>query len=366
MTITYFLGNGFDLALGLKTRYRDFLKSYKGNSANDTPIANLLKTQIDENSETWADAEEAFGQLDFSSFAESLKMPLLDVIVGMDEDFQRELRNYLIREEESFNQKVSQEHGFASRLLLNAVSSMQDVIASKSFFDSIIRTREDEQLVVNFITLNYTTTIDILLGDSSGGSIAISNEFWESRGFEYMHLGEVVHAHGRLSDKFRLFGVNDSNQIVDKATSELCEEYGLLIKTKEDLYTPVGERARTEEVIKGSDFIIMLGVSYGVTDSYWWDFIAQTALGKSRVRKVILSPYTENPTVYSTPGAAIIRASKEVDRFYSKVDNARLFNKFTRDRCAMLSEGPYTTTDRQEVFCDPLGLSEIRRSIFQK
>lgn len=365
MTITYFLGNGFDLALGLKTRYKDFLKYYRESNASDSQLVALLKKQIDENSETWADAEEAFGQLDFSSFAETLHMPLLDTIVGMDEDFQRSLRDYLIRQEESFRRAISQKKGIGTKLLSNAASSIREVIASNRFFDSIRKMRKDEMLVVNFITLNYTETIDTLLEVDEGvrGSIALNNDFWESRGFGYLRLGAVVHAHGRLSDRFRLFGVDNEGQIVDRETSELCKETGLLIKTKEDMFAPVGDRAGADEIIRESDFIVIFGTSYGATDTYWWNSIARAALDESKLSKILLCPYTKNPFVCSSPGAVILRAAKEIERFYSKVDHDMFFNRFRKDMCAMLSEGPYITSEGNESFCDPLGLSEIRSMV---
>ena len=78
MNITYIIGNGFDLALGLCTDYPSFIKHYvdempqrvqKGEVRTDSPLLKLCENMKD-NLETWADAERAFGRLKFSSMGD--------------------------------------------------------------------------------------------------------------------------------------------------------------------------------------------------------------------------------------------------------------------------------------------------------
>lgn len=60
MDITFFIGNGFDINLGLKTRYSDFYEYYKEH-ATETSI--ILQWMIgDPNKENWADLETALGR----------------------------------------------------------------------------------------------------------------------------------------------------------------------------------------------------------------------------------------------------------------------------------------------------------------
>ena len=67
MNITFFIGNGFDLNLGLKTSFIDFIKIYK-NESSDNEIIKNFKQKICENQELWSNAEVAFGKYtaDFS------------------------------------------------------------------------------------------------------------------------------------------------------------------------------------------------------------------------------------------------------------------------------------------------------------
>ena len=69
MNITFLLGNGFDIGLGLKTRYEDFYKQYTKISSADSEIIinfknDLLNEDLNYSKEIvdWSDFEKAFGQ----------------------------------------------------------------------------------------------------------------------------------------------------------------------------------------------------------------------------------------------------------------------------------------------------------------
>ena len=49
MNITFLVGNGFDLNLGLKTKYTDFYPSYLAKGYND-----ILAKEIEDNDKNWA------------------------------------------------------------------------------------------------------------------------------------------------------------------------------------------------------------------------------------------------------------------------------------------------------------------------
>ena len=69
MNITFLIGNGFDIKLGLKTRYTDFYPVYiasnKDKDINDS--AKRFADLIDSNYETWADFEMAFAKKAFGT-----------------------------------------------------------------------------------------------------------------------------------------------------------------------------------------------------------------------------------------------------------------------------------------------------------
>lgn len=63
MNITFMIGNGFDLNLGLSTRYLDFINVYRNIQEQDNAIIEKFKEEIIESDiPLWSNAELAFGK----------------------------------------------------------------------------------------------------------------------------------------------------------------------------------------------------------------------------------------------------------------------------------------------------------------
>lgn len=58
MNVTFLVGNGFDINLGLKTKYTDFYPSYLAKGYND-----ILSKDIEDNYKNWANLEIALGKV---------------------------------------------------------------------------------------------------------------------------------------------------------------------------------------------------------------------------------------------------------------------------------------------------------------
>ena len=61
MNIVYLIGNGFDVAQGLRTRYPDFYESYK-HSVPVNEVEHKIIEAIDEHQEDWSDMERELGR----------------------------------------------------------------------------------------------------------------------------------------------------------------------------------------------------------------------------------------------------------------------------------------------------------------
>ncbi|HIR76484.1 MAG TPA: hypothetical protein IAB97_06215 [Candidatus Choladousia intestinipullorum] len=57
MNITFLIGNGFDINLGLKTRYSDFYPYFIEKSTE----TNMIRTWLEADELLWADLEEQLG-----------------------------------------------------------------------------------------------------------------------------------------------------------------------------------------------------------------------------------------------------------------------------------------------------------------
>lgn len=95
MNILFLIGNGFDLNLGLKTRYSEFYEYYKSiNSQSDS--INTLKENISTNLENWSDLELALG-----SYTDNIRSR--EEFDEIFEDIGDKLADYLQQEENKFD-----------------------------------------------------------------------------------------------------------------------------------------------------------------------------------------------------------------------------------------------------------------------
>ena len=97
MDVVFLLGNGFDINIGMKTRYCDFYDYYfKQISLNN--IIKTFKNNIKENIEDWADLELKLGE-----YLENLQENEAILIYN---DLIKNLQKYIQSEEEKYSYDV--------------------------------------------------------------------------------------------------------------------------------------------------------------------------------------------------------------------------------------------------------------------
>ena len=62
LNITFLIGNGFDINLGMATKYSDFVQKYKIIKDSDSELLKKFKNDISRNEQNWAFAELEFGK----------------------------------------------------------------------------------------------------------------------------------------------------------------------------------------------------------------------------------------------------------------------------------------------------------------
>lgn len=246
MHITYFIGNGFDLSLGLKTRYKDFLNYYLSVKTNDKDITKF-KNEIKKNIDTWADAELAFGQ-----YVSGFNIDSVDYLTKCHKDFCAKLNEYLQHEQRKiaiFDPEyiINNMFQFANGLRLEERS----FLAYKSS-EEICNISKNH---INFVNFNYTTTLDKCV-NLLQNNIKYKNVF-----------GRVVHIHGVGKDL--LLGVDNFKQIGPQVLSDsriACR----FIKPISNRLLKNGRESQVENYISNSDIICIFGMSLGITDMKWW------------------------------------------------------------------------------------------------
>ena len=207
MVITFFIGNGFDLNLGLKTKYSDFIEEYKKLE----PTSELLQSfcqDIKDSEKLWSNAEYAMGQYT-NKFDAGQGKDFSDCHT----DFCEHLANYLKGQEERIG------YNDCFQFIEPAFSNINDLTKSfptheKEMIDLIFKEHLSEDITINFVNFNYTRVLDRcldiviqkkkVLGTHKSGNVVHNHR-----------KGKVYHIHGTVEQNM-VFGVSDESQILKK------------------------------------------------------------------------------------------------------------------------------------------------------
>ena len=268
MNVTFLIGNGFDLNLGLDTTYKDFIKGYQFTTSKDTDnIKNFKKIlKEDRNKELWAQAEIAFGQYT-SSFNEGEGEKFSEC----QKDFCKKLAIYLKKEEKKVNFQDKEEK---IKKIFSRFSKFRNSfpLQERMVLDSVYNIYQYSDRIMNFICFNYTRTLDNCIDFAKkiegvlGKHVAGNNT--------YVHtFGQVQHVHGTVNEKM-VFGVNDKSQIAKPEVFQ-CEDGDIFennfIKQQTNASYLEDADNKAKSLIINSNIIYIYGMSFGETDKIWWE-----------------------------------------------------------------------------------------------
>lgn len=283
MKITFLIGNGFDLNLGLKTSYSDFLKQYRIDKESDSETIKWFKKDVLTDSDLWSSAEKAFGKCT-SHFKNENKNA--EMFCECHEDFCINLAEYLQEQEQRVSQNSIEsviETSFKNAIT-NYYGGFKEVPQNeiKSFIQSI-----SGGYTYNFISFNYTETLDkcVVALKNKGGILGRRNI---SGGAYQNVVGKLLHVHG-YTYRDMILGVNDESQIEDMSIFDgYGEEYvGQLIKIKSNQMNDEGIDEKVHTLLKESNIIYVYGMSIGETDALWWKRICELLKQKKNLLLII-------------------------------------------------------------------------------
>ncbi|WP_016956976.1 AbiH family protein [Catenovulum agarivorans] len=212
MTDVYLIGNGFDLNLGLKTSYRDFVGSqfFKRHVDGHSELFNYLN-QVNEMS-NWIDIERELAEFSRKS----------DHSPNLLDDYKKlcgALKEYI------------------KSIDIASVNTESD--AYKLFSEKNL----DDIIVVNF---NYTDSVSYIL---------------KSLGYGDSLQDRILHVHGSVNQDEIIFGVDDNAKINDTHT--------FLYKST----SPLFDGRRCFEAFKKFDSLHIFGHSLGEPDHMYFGFL---------------------------------------------------------------------------------------------
>ena len=264
MRITFLIGNGFDIAVGLNTGYRDFYKYCKNEHA-DTCKNNIILSNIMEKPEQWSDMEIALGN--FKNEDIDANRFLID-----KEKVEELLENYLLSEEnrvvfsDTRNKQVSKE----------IISSIVRFYNNhpQVFMSQILTTVNSISSSIKYtcINFNYTNVYDRCwdIAKKSCDNKPASHVHGTTRYEDSFDI--ICHVNGVISQGI-ILGVNDDNQIKQKSLKIDKTIQKTMIKTNANNCLGQGRVDEAQRIISESRVICIYGMSLGFTDQIWWNSI---------------------------------------------------------------------------------------------
>ena len=270
---TFMIGNGFDLNLGMKTRYSDMYDDYIYEPTMIAYIDDFKETlQKQDPYNKWGDFEIGMAEYakEFSSEKE---------LVECVRDFKRYLVNYLQEESNRLNSVLREikNYGPIQNELYKSLRSFYSKLIPNDIYtiESIIAERPVD---INVITFNYTNCLEWLLS--------------RIQQTPKLSFSTPIHIHGRLGEDVVL-GVDNLTQFKNLPYALTKKGKRSFIKTE---FNEQYDRARLEKakkVLLGSDIICVFGFAMGKTDQMWVDLIIEWLL-QSPNHHLVFFKYDEN------------------------------------------------------------------------
>lgn len=267
MSITYLIGNGFDISAGLNTRYSDFY-NYMINKCKMGEIGNNnILENIRNNCHLWSNLELRLGE--YTEY-------IADDNVKLDEFFEEKfeidtmLMKYLRLEQERIdwenNNSIQKVRSDFSKYFYNFYDLFTPAEKEK-----ILKIINNSKSVYKVISFNYTNVIEKCIKLISNGI-------------------ELVYLHGSLEKDNAILGVNDVEQIKNDFFKN--SEDMLISMNKLEINNDIGEFtvSKAKNILKNSDIVCIYGMSIGDTDKYWWQEIVKN-IKDGLIQMVIIFSY---------------------------------------------------------------------------
>lgn len=287
MNITFLIGNGFDKGIGLNSNFTDFFPVYQKNSKAKKEHVKWLSDNIGKDYKTWADFERQIGRYT-ANFTVATKRILRDQL----RDFETEFVEYLKEEDKmiSFDNKDKIAKTMISALTRfwstdNLARQSSDVLNKK------FEARKDDSHRYNFISFNYTSTLEKCLATIPSGKVNSRQVGAYGRADI---IGRIVHVHGKI-DELPIMGLNDVDQIENKELAKDNRFIRYLVKPLLNEAQRTNQDKDASDLILNSHIIGVYGMSLGETDKLWWRRILDW-LNASSDRHFVIFDYDEKFT----------------------------------------------------------------------
>ena len=279
MHVTFLLGNGFDLNVGLKTSYQDFLNAYPRQEISNKPAIQCkrrFRHGMKINEDKWSDMELALGRLseEFPEKDESLSDARCRYC-ALHENLQLALCQYLRIQVkricvEGNKAAICREFEKTLSCPFRGLQGQQ-LENMKTWWIKNIRTA----VTYHFLNFNYTSTFEQCRSHFESNAFSRKDSpFTRVVGTRTITdtMEVTQHVHGALASE-TIFGVDHPTQITNCRLRNAAVERKF-VKPMINLQLGNGQAEAAEALIRQSKLIVIFGMSMGETDRTWWQIIA--------------------------------------------------------------------------------------------
>jgi len=255
MNIVYLIGNGFDVNLGMATKYRDFYDYYINLPDSEYgEVGAQFKKDLKENLENWSDLEFALGE-----YLEKLNA---EQAIELHGHLVHHLSTYIKLEESRYPFDKNQTSVFASYLIDPQIKLLQK---ERNEVGTHKQRWSGYTWDVKIITFNYSKSVERLISDPQ----KIIGHHGSNREINYTGL---EHIHGFTDDRM-ILGVNDPSQIKNEELQSNPRVVSRYVKPNCNATTRLDHDTKCTAWIENAHLICTFGLSFGDTDKKWWEVV---------------------------------------------------------------------------------------------
>lgn len=290
MNITFLIGNGFDVGMGMHSKFSDYFPIYIEDSKDKVKSLKDFADEIAEDEEKWSVFEKQLGVYT-NKFSLETKYELIEQV----QDFELGFIDYLKKEEEHLDIENIQNFSYNfSKALSDFYLNDNLPYGSAEAIKNVFSGNKSSAHNYNFINFNYSNVLDRCL-------LTVENGVVKKRsvgGNEKKDIiKENVHVHGKYG-VYPMMGVNDSSQISNKELAKDTEFISNFVKPLINERIRMGFHAKAKKLIDESTIICVYGMALGETDKIWWKNIVNWLVTNS-TRHLVIFDYDEEYTMNS-------------------------------------------------------------------
>lgn len=149
--ITFFIGNGFDINVGLDTRYKDFYQYYIAANPEDK-----LAQAINADYEYWSDLEEGLGK-----YTAKVTPEEEDAFWESEDRLEQALADYLELQMKRINVGSAEKKNEIAKIMQKSLNAFYAELPKeqRQNVDNIIANIKDS-ITYSFVSFNYTNALD--------------------------------------------------------------------------------------------------------------------------------------------------------------------------------------------------------------